>query len=155
MSQMLFIMQLSKSCPIISAFSLPSCPSCSGDAEHLLLPADWWHSQMMQESLSRGPAALVFPTTELLSADDCVFGLFTHLLLAAAAFLELLLSVLLFLFLGFKLSTSPGILCIICWRGYLCFSAPRRLKVSTTLIFTSFQIGWLQLTTNSDDNFTM
>lgn len=80
---MLFITQLSESCPTISVFSLPSCPSCCGDAEHLLLPEDWWHSQLMQESLSRGPAALVFPTAELLSDDEFAIGLFTHLLLAA------------------------------------------------------------------------
>lgn len=86
LSKMPFTLQLSKSSPILSSFSLPSCPSSSGDAEHLLLPADWWHSQLMRESLSRGPSALLWPlTTELLSAAECVFGLFIHLLLVAEA----------------------------------------------------------------------
>ncbi|TNN45845.1 hypothetical protein EYF80_043970 [Liparis tanakae] len=101
-----------------SSFSLPSRPSSCGDAAHRLLPASWWHSQLMTESLSGGASALPPPPPpELLSAADCISlsGLFTHPLLVAGAcerakgqgsgrrygstqtFVELL-----FLFLGFK-----------------------------------------------------
>lgn len=78
---MLFTLQQSRSSTVLSLFSLPSCPSTSGDAEHLLLPVDWWHSQLIPESLSRQLAGPL--TSELLSATECVLGLLMHLLLVA------------------------------------------------------------------------
>lgn len=63
---------------VLSSFSLPSCPSGSGEAEHLLPAADWRHSQAIRDNLSTGSAVSLDLVVGLPSVFERVLCLFNE-----------------------------------------------------------------------------